>query len=197
LPASAEVNVAPKPLPDEGKVVVVKQDNAPILQPEKTEPVKKSEPERTVIVEKPVESERPPLVETAPVKIKPHSANKPATPETRRNEPASPKILPTVPLASEPVANAAPASQTADIQYRIQLAASPALIDVSAGKWSKIEYLVEIVEENKLYKYQVRNFATPEEAEQARKKLRATGFNDAFVVAYQNGVRVDPSKIKK
>jgi N-acetylmuramoyl-L-alanine amidase len=79
----------------------------------------------------------------------------------------------------------------------VQLAASPQLLDVTAGKWLNVPYLIEVVEETKLYKYQVRNFANLEEANLAKEKLRQVGFNDAFVVAYQNGKRVDPKSLVK
>jgi len=72
----------------------------------------------------------------------------------------------------------------------VQLAASPRQLDVSTGKWTKVEYLIQVIEENGLFKYQVVNFATQEEAAIAKTKLRAMGFSDAFVVAYQNGVRL-------
>ncbi len=107
---------------------------------------------------------------------------------------ASPKILASTPLITEAV-NLTP--QKVEVQFRVQLAASPQLLDVTAGKWMSVPYLIEVVEESKLYKYQVRNFASLEEANFAKDKLRQVGFNDAFVVAYQNGKRVDPKGLIK
>lgn len=88
-------------------------------------------------------------------------------------------------------------SQNIDIQFRVQLAASPSLLDMGQGKWKQVDFLIEVVEEDRLYKYQVRNFATLGEASQAKQKLRALGFSDAFVIAYQNGQRVDPRMLKE
>lgn len=103
--------------------------------------------------------------------------------------PPGSKILPATPISTTP----APAkSQSAEIQYRVQLAASPNPLNVSQGKWSNVDYLIEVIEENRLFKYQVRNFATLEDANLAKQKLRSLGFGDAFVVAYQNGQRVNP-----
>jgi len=100
------------------------------------------------------------------------------------------KIIPSTPVSGTgPVPNQ-PAPQNTDIQYRVQLAASPSLMDISQGKWVKVDYLVEVVKEANLYKYQVRNFATPEAADAAKQKLRAIGFTDAFVATYQNGQRI-------
>ncbi len=109
-----------------------------------------------------------------------------------KNDPprSSGKILPSVEVESAPAPPSQKPAQNVDIQYRVQLAASPKLLDVSKGAWLQVEYLLEVVEEDKLYKYQVRTFATLEEANRAKNKLRSMGFNDAFVVGYQNGKRV-------
>lgn len=100
------------------------------------------------------------------------------------------KIIPSSPISTKTsgVNNGDP--QNVDIQYCVQLAASPKLLDITAGKWTKADYLIEVVKEDNLYKYQVRTFASREEANSAKQKLRAIGFNDAFVAAYQNGQRI-------
>lgn len=103
------------------------------------------------------------------------------------------KETPTIIPIEKPVPKKpAPAS---NIQFCVQLAASPTLINVGTGKWTRITETVEVIHEAKLFKYQVRNFATLEEANQTRSALRAKGFNDAFVVAYKDGKRVDPRKL--
>jgi N-acetylmuramoyl-L-alanine amidase len=80
------------------------------------------------------------------------------------------------------------------VEYRVQLAASPKLLDVTFGKWTKTENLIEVVKEDGLFKYQVRNFASLSEADAVKLKLRSIGFIDAFIVGYQNGKRVYPAK---
>ncbi|HFA47862.1 MAG TPA: N-acetylmuramoyl-L-alanine amidase [Bacteroidetes bacterium] len=82
------------------------------------------------------------------------------------------------------------------IIFCVQLAASPSRLNVSSGKWSRLDQSVEVVKEGSLYKYQVRNFATLNSANEAKTKLRAKGFRDAFVIAYKNGERIDPRKLK-
>ena len=84
---------------------------------------------------------------------------------------------------------------SANIQFCVQLAASPSLINVNTGKWTRISHTVEVIKEAGLNKYQVRNFSTLEEAKKARSQLRMKGFSDAFVVAYKDGVKVDPRKL--
>ncbi len=108
----------------------------------------------------------------------------------------SPKISPRQPVEKGTVSSSPSKPQTSNIQYRVQLAASQKLLDVTTGKWAKLEYLIEVVTEYGLYKYQVRNFATQNEADAAKQKLRAIGFSDAFTVGYQNGIRVYPPKAK-
>jgi N-acetylmuramoyl-L-alanine amidase len=100
------------------------------------------------------------------------------------------KIIPSTPISGSNPPSSQGVSQNTDIQYRVQLAASPSLIDITQGKWKNVDYLIEVVQEGNLYKYQVRNFATLGEANSAKQKLRAIGFNDAFVAAYQNGQRI-------
>ena len=80
--------------------------------------------------------------------------------------------------------------------FCVQLAASPKKLNLNGGKWSNVDQTIEVVKESNLYKYQVRNFATQEEAEKVKSSLRSQGFSDAFVIAYLNGQRVDPRKLK-
>jgi N-acetylmuramoyl-L-alanine amidase len=140
---------------------------------------------------------QPTVAEPKPESAKPHQPDLPvsldASPAARKKSEGTSgnaKIMVEKPVA-ESVSNADNLiSQSTDIQYRVQLAASPKRLDVSSGKWSEVEYLIQVIEENGLFKYQVVNFATQEDASTAKTKLRAKGFSDAFVVTYQNGVRI-------
>jgi N-acetylmuramoyl-L-alanine amidase len=80
------------------------------------------------------------------------------------------------------------------VQFRVQMAASPRQIDVRNGKWENSLYLVEVLKEDGLYKYQARNFSSLEEANQAKQILKQNGFTDAFVVAYQGRTRIKMSE---
>lgn len=100
------------------------------------------------------------------------------------------KIVVDKPVSESSSINEKPAAQNAGIQYRVQLAASPKPLDVSGKKWANLEYLIQVIEEKGLFKYQVVNFASQEDASDAKTKLRSMGFSDAFVVTYQNGVRI-------
>lgn len=91
-----------------------------------------------------------------------------------------------------------PASAEAkNIQFYVQLAASPRPLDTAGPKWKNLNYLVEIVFEDSLYKYQARNFKNLSQAYEARLVLQKKGFGDAFIVAYQNGARISMEHAKK
>ncbi|MEZ4952559.1 MAG: N-acetylmuramoyl-L-alanine amidase [Saprospiraceae bacterium] len=108
------------------------------------------------------------------------------------------KIEPAVATTNKTVSqNIATTNATqSKVQYCVQLAASPTMLNASVGKWTRITETVEVIQEANLYKYQVRNFATHQEAARAMSGLRAKGFSDAFVVAYKDGQRVDPKTLK-
>lgn len=85
---------------------------------------------------------------------------------------------------------------TNEIQFHVQLAAAPQPLDTNTEKWRTLGYLVEIVLEDDMYKYQARNFAGLRHAFDAKVWLRAKGFPDAFVVAYKNGQRISLEQAK-
>ena len=92
-----------------------------------------------------------------------------------------------------------PAVTTAssNIQYRVQLAASESSLDTSKGRWLNIsEYLIEVVPEKGLLKYQARGFNSFAEANAARRELGLRGFKGAWVVAYKNGEKISIKQAK-
>lgn len=177
---------------DEPAPTVAPAPDEPVVVAVKTELPQKIQPEQDAVQNEaaPVTKNRSEPLDRQPAK---RTNEPPAAPKTKPSNDQSGgngKIIPTSPVAESAPTTVNISSQYADIQYRVQLAASPKLLDTTAKKWSQTEYLVEVVEEGGLYKYQVRNFATLEEASKARLKLRAIGFNDAFVAIYQDGKRV-------
>lgn len=65
------------------------------------------------------------------------------------------------------------------------------------AKWRSLDYPVELVVENKQYKYQARNFKDFDHADRVKTKLQVSGFPDAFIVAYKNGQRIPLPQAKK
>lgn len=79
---------------------------------------------------------------------------------------------------------------TDDVFFSVQLAASPKLLDTNTPMWKSTGYLIEVYQEDDLYKYQVRNIKSTQAAFSTREALQNQGFKDAFLVAYRNGRRI-------
>lgn len=188
--------------------VEVIEPEAPAVVQVKEQP--ESRPAEEVAMAKPKKPEAA-VTNAKPEKKQPETRPLDASPAPKKehfDEPVAPKPAAPAPkaeknegkqhnkiLAEKPVAESSPTdkkpvAQNVGIQFRVQLAASPKLLDVNQGKWTKVEYLIQVIEEKGLYKYQVVNFATESEALEVKAKLRALGFSDAFVVVYQNGERI-------
>ena len=77
----------------------------------------------------------------------------------------------------------------AEIIFKIQLAASPAELETSNQKWSKVQY-IEVRKEKNLYKYLTGSHTDYDIALKNRNEVLGKGFNGAFIVAYKNGQRI-------
>lgn len=80
--------------------------------------------------------------------------------------------------------------------FCVQLAAAPQPLDTRSAIWKNNNYLIEVVQEAQMYKYQVRNFSRLNEASNARSVLKEQGFEDAFIVAYHLGQRISLGEAK-
>lgn len=76
------------------------------------------------------------------------------------------------------------------IQFCVQLAAARQPFDTSQSKWRNTGYLLEVVEENGVYKCIACGFSNYTQAYEGRMVLQSKGFPDAFIVAYKYGQRV-------
>lgn len=90
-----------------------------------------------------------------------------------------------------------PVEERAGIQFHVQLSANSKPLDTSGPRWRNTGYLIELVREDNLYKYQARNFSSLQQAFEARLLLQARGFPDAFIVAYKNGRRISMEQAKQ
>ncbi|MFK5857204.1 MAG: N-acetylmuramoyl-L-alanine amidase [Bacteroidota bacterium] len=82
------------------------------------------------------------------------------------------------------------------INYRVQFYTSPRQLPLSDFRFRSLSNL-SYYEHNGVYKYTSGNFATVNEANAHRKKVKAAGFSDAFVVAFYKDSRVSISEAAK
>ncbi|NUQ24460.1 MAG: N-acetylmuramoyl-L-alanine amidase [Saprospiraceae bacterium] len=83
-----------------------------------------------------------------------------------------------------------PTGQASGISFFVQLAAAPQPMDTGQPRWRNTGFLIEVVQEDNMYKYQVREFNTYQQAFEGKLILQSAGFPDAFIVAYKNGRRI-------
>jgi N-acetylmuramoyl-L-alanine amidase len=145
-------------------------------------PVQKPSTQKPTVLKSPT----PPVQESTPKanSVYKHSLIVPT--QKKSNVPAAPP-KPTI---------ASSTNETADVQYKVVLAASDKLVDTNTSPWDKVPYSVQITKEGKTYRYMAIGFPNFEAAITAKRKLRQDGFNEAFLVAYQNGKRIDMAKAK-
>ena len=90
-----------------------------------------------------------------------------------------------------------PEATTNTIDFRVQLAASPYVLNTNSVKWMDTGYMIEVIQEDNLYKYQACNLTSFHQAQAAKADLRQRGFSDAFIVAYRDGQRISMDEAKK
>lgn len=83
-----------------------------------------------------------------------------------------------------------------DISFRLQLMASPELIDTTSGKWKQVSKL-EIVKEGNYYKYLSQSFPAITQINFEKERLKKLGFADMFTVAYENGNKIPLDEAQK
>ncbi len=76
------------------------------------------------------------------------------------------------------------------LAYVVQLSASQKKLRSGGGKWDVVQKEVLIRFENNLYKYQVGELASYDEALAKKEKLRSIGFKDCFIVAYYDDAQI-------
>jgi len=77
-----------------------------------------------------------------------------------------------------------------EVKFKVLLEVTDRLADTRQVKWQTLHYSIQVVKENNSFKYMAIGFKSYEEASSAKKQLRKSGFQEAFVVAYQNGNRI-------
>lgn len=82
---------------------------------------------------------------------------------------------------------------TKGIKYQVQILSSPKPLDKKSADFHGLAKTDEI-RQNGVYKYLAGSTSSYKEAKQMQTYLKETGFKDAFVVAFENGERIDLSK---
>jgi hypothetical protein len=90
-----------------------------------------------------------------------------------------------------PPTRLAPFREDQPVHFRIQLAASSQPLPAGNKPFARVGKPVEVITEDGLYKYQVLQIKSYREGTEMLKLLRMKGFIDAFLVAYQEGKRVE------
>jgi len=120
--------------------------------------------------------------------------------QTRSASPANYSASPAPIYVNQKVGPADPQSQSTNlatfredqpVHFRIQLAASSQPLSAGSNPFSRVGNPVEVIIEDGLYKYQVLQIKSYREGAEMVELLRMKGFIDAFLVAYQEGKRVE------
>lgn len=106
------------------------------------------------------------------------------TPQPKDTQPRSPSNT----AATPPSAKRESAIQ--QVEFCVQLSATAAAADLSQALWKNIGFQVKEVKEDGKYKYQIRNIATYDQAQQIKNQAQSNGFPGAFITAYQQGRRI-------
>jgi N-acetylmuramoyl-L-alanine amidase len=105
------------------------------------------------------------------------------------------KSIPAFPAETiEPTA--APTVATDQLIFAVQLAAVQRELSMSEPNWREMNRPLLVLEEENLFKYQVRGLADAQAAVIAKKELLASGFPEAFIVAYRNGKRLSTEQTR-
>lgn len=164
------------------------QREDPLAKIEKAEPKPSAQPTQ----EPKLERSEPPLADgrhfvARSVPSTPVPVGRERTIVNRRPQPAKRPADPAVPRSAADLG----------VMFSIQLAASPRPVNTSEPRWSSTGYVIEVVKEENLFKYQARNFTTLQHAFEARLLLQAKGFPGAFIVAYRNGERISLEEVQR
>ncbi len=195
--AEYKAEIEDSPLPDFAKTALAdnQQPQRPVAEPPSVAqrlnvaPTKAVQPERVATA---VPSSTPTPRESSASSIPDWQRRGAISPGTPVRTNVAPTYSPAPPPAVVPVARTAPRPSIEQPAFRfcVQLAAARKPLQTSSDKWKQLGYLIEVVQENGLFKYQARNLASLEQAMAARAILQQRGFEDAFIVVYRGDERL-------
>ncbi|MEM6397286.1 MAG: N-acetylmuramoyl-L-alanine amidase [Bacteroidota bacterium] len=165
---------------------------APPAAPSPPEPEKLAEPVQAAYL--PSQEERLHAREITPRNTNSRSVHVPAAPATTPNTNAPTRATDMTTETELLATHSQPNSITYD--YCLQLAASATAIPNADSKWASLGWPVSRVQENGMYKYQLRGLGTAESTLNMQRRVKEAGFNQAFVVIYRNGAKLSPHETR-
>jgi N-acetylmuramoyl-L-alanine amidase len=121
----------------------------------------------------------------------------PPGPNLNRNQPSNNPIVNNPPGGNAKTSPSAFNNTSAPINFKIQLAATPAAPNQSESKWKTFPFPMEVAQEDNLYKVRTQAYTDYQQANQVRNRCKELGFNDAFIVAFKDGKRISLPEAKK
>lgn len=136
--------------------------------------------------------------------ITPKILKSPSRPIASKNEQLTPKGIEKpsliIPSLKKEIPQTKPRIENTEnrtaVKFKVLLTVTKELADIDKSPWNNINYSVQVVREGKNFKYLAIGFNSFDEAVTAKQELRESGFDEAFVVAYQNGKRIKMESAK-
>ena len=120
----------------------------------------------------------------------------PPGPNLNRNQPSNNPIVNSTTGSNAKIGPPA-VNTSAPINFKIQLAATPAAPNQTESKWKTFPFSLEVAQEDNLYKVRTQAYTDYQQANQVRSRCKELGFNDAFIVAFKDGKRISLPEAKK
>lgn len=159
------------------------------VQPDRAKQIKV----KTVPIETPKVSENPSPVVSPINSVKSKSSGFSNTSPSRQS-----LIIPGNKNSAAPTGNTISESITENpvrsesiIQYKVLLATTDNLINTDNTPWKDVPFSIQVIRDGTAYKYLATGFKSFEDAVNAKTALRKIGFDEAFLVAFQDGKRID------
>lgn len=137
-------------------------------------------------------------IKAAPVAEESAQKTQPVVVEVKEEAPKKPEI--STPQVTNPPANPTtitpPITVSSGIIYRIQIAVRSQPANIQQVPFSHFKN-VTFEKQDNLYKYMIGNLSNYSDAQKLLSDAKSKGFNDAFIVVYQQGKRLPAAEAKK
>lgn len=107
-----------------------------------------------------------------------------------------PVNIPAPTIESKPVTPPAQTANTSSgIIYKIQFAVTSQMLNIKQAPYNSIK-VVTYDKQGSLYKYMAGNYSNYNDVKTELEKMKKSGFKDAFIVVYKQGVRLNTAEAK-